>query len=411
MTRVLAELLGRNDPGFILGLRQVEQSAGMPNTDIRLSVEVQQGVRRKLKELGLDPDDTTGEELYAVLGEKVKADEARFLTEVAANAEDAHDVAEKVIGAVQSQLQHTTSFSLKTAVAKKLIKANLPKKTMKLLGYRSADSMLKHETAASLTAAAWLVEADQWSKKQLVQYGKLKASDFEIKKVSVELLSAQRWEKVAEHIVRSKRHNVIGLREFGTVVCMPVSLSDGPKLPAVSLATLTVHAINDIHAASTYLKLHQVQPRFGEVVRRTVQGQTVLETKLFDQPVLWQLVQQYFSRFQHGTQARIFEPVIQAEDFIWHSAEQVLAAIEPGMDFWTGTNILAHVHAGQTVPLNLTDQLLSHCNQLPYARRISHEFRQALSTELALRYMVYDRLQQSIIGQLQHQLAFEPAIV
>jgi hypothetical protein len=409
MTRVLSELLGTPGPAFHLSLRQVELSAGMPNADIRLTVEVQQQMRSKLKELGLDPDDTTPEELYAALGTRLKADDARLVAAITGSGKQTDDPLEYLARKLQDQIRPKHCFALKSAVAKKLLKTNLPKKTMKLLGYRSADSMFKHESAASLTAAAWLIEPDAWNKKQLASYGKLKSGDFEIRAIAVEHPSSKRWQTLAEAVVTSKRHNIVGLKEQGTVVLLPLP-KDRPDLVVLTTAVLILKDINDIHASSTYLKLHQVQPNFGTVVRQVVTGDTKLEASLFDQPVSWSLVQQYFARFRDEVRSDLFEPVIHAEDFAWHSAETVLARIEPGLAFWQGTSFLAHMRSNKIVSLNLTDALLSHCNGRDFGGRLLQNFRHELSTELSLRYMMHDRLQQAIIGQVQNQLAFEPAL-
>jgi len=409
MTRVLAELLGRTDPAFFLGLQQVERSAGRPSTDIRLSVEVQQQMRVKLRELGLDPSDTTGEELYAALGEKLQGDEERFIAALTKNVKKSADPLAHLARVLGQYLEPKQCFALKATVAKKLLKANLPKKTMKLLGYRSADSMLKHETAASLSAVAWLVEPEAWSKKHLVAYGKLKASDFEIRALSIEYPPSKRWQNLAETVVASKRHNIASQRELGTVVLLPFA-EDKPAFATLVTAVLALHAVNDIYATSTYLKLHQVQPNFGAVVKQAASGDATLSASLLDEPVSWSLVQQYFARLGGAAEKQLFEPVIQAEDFAWHSVESVLAAVEPSLHFWQGTAHLAHVHDGHVVSANLTDALLSHCNGLPYAERIVQQFRHALSTELSLRYMQHGRLQESILGEVQNQLASEPAL-
>lgn len=75
MSRVLADLLGSHDPSFRLGLAELERLAGAPRVDIRLGVEVAVGVREQLKQLGLDPANTTGLELFRALEQRLIADE------------------------------------------------------------------------------------------------------------------------------------------------------------------------------------------------------------------------------------------------------------------------------------------------------------------------------------------------
>ena len=72
MTRFLSDSLNAPEPFFRLSLRKLETANGGPNADIRFSTEVLQAAQEKLRELGLDPHDTTASELYHVLQERVK---------------------------------------------------------------------------------------------------------------------------------------------------------------------------------------------------------------------------------------------------------------------------------------------------------------------------------------------------
>src|SRR5689334_10493972 len=134
MTRFLSAALGAAEPTFSQSIQQLEHAAGRPSADIRLTSEIMQHMRRKIAELGLDPDDTTNTVLQRV---------QQFLAK--------HDAPKKV-------------FALKSSVAKRLLKKKVPKNAMKQLGYRSADSMLKHETIGALYAAALIAEPDSWQR-------------------------------------------------------------------------------------------------------------------------------------------------------------------------------------------------------------------------------------------------------
>lgn len=410
MTRVLSQLLGVPELTFRLSLAQLEQSAGRPNHDIRLSTEVLQTVQRKLKELGLDPFDTHGEELYSTLGARLRDDERRFAATIKGKATKNTDVVAHVTKALDKHINPNTCFALKSSAAKRLLKANLPKKAMKALGYRSADSMLKHESPASVYAAATLVESDQWTRKLIKSYDKLKVTDFEIRPISFEHPVTKRWQKLSDTVVAQKKHNILCFKELGSVVLLPLPEVQ-PDLVALTTAVLSLHAVNDIRAASTYLKMHQVQPKFGTLVGKAVTGDTYLPSKLLDRPVSWTTVQHFYSRLVETAKTELFDPVLQAEDFTWHSIEQVLAQIEPALKFWEGTSYLALLHNDQAVSCNITDQILSHCNGMPFAYRQMQYFRSDLMNELMLRYLNPDLLQEAIAGQFTKQLAAEPVAV
>jgi hypothetical protein len=407
MTRLLSELLGASEPVFQLSLRQLEQSTGRPNADIRLSTEVLHGMQAKLRELSLDPHDTEGPELYAHLGARLKDDEARFAAALQAGSPKSDDPIAHVARALEKAIKPKACFALKNTVARRLLKANLPKKTMKALGYRSADSMLKHESAACLYAAAILVENEQWLKRQVASYAKLKVTDFENRDVAIEHPTSKRWQALADTVVAVRKHNIVSSKELGAVVLLPLP-EQRPELVTLTTAVLTLHAVNNIQAAGTFLKLHQVQTNFGALVKQVATGEPTLAATLLDQPVSWHMVQHYYARFSSAVAHDVFEPVLHAEDFTWHSIEAVLTRIEPGLHFWQGTSYLGLLHKAVPVSCNLTDLLLSHCNRLPFAARHSGYFRHALRTELSLRYLRPERLSETIGLQLQRQLATEP---
>jgi hypothetical protein len=412
MTRVLSELLGAREPTFRLGLQQLEKSAGRPNADIRLSTEVLQGMQAKLRELGLDPHDTHGRELHAALGARLRADEQKFAAALTGKSTKTDDPIAYVAKGLERVLVPKTCFALKNTVAKRLIKANPPKRAMKALGYRSVDSMLKHEAVSYLYAAAMLVETEGWMKKQIAGYAKLKAGDFEIRKVAIEHPTSKRWIALAETAVAARRHNIFGFKELGAVVLLPLP-NERPDLPTLTTAVLAIHELNEILATSTFLKLHQVQSHFGAVVKEVVAGEPTLGTILLDEPVSWNMVQRFYSRFKAMIRSEIFEPVVQAEDLVWHKAEDVLASIEPSLAFWQGTSHLGIVSGRDTVACNLTDQILSHCNNVPFERCSLSYFRHELMQELALRYMDAERIEQAISNKFQRRLstATEPVVV
>jgi len=125
----------------------------------------------------------------------------------------------------------------------------------------------------------------------------------------------------------------------------------------------------------------------------------------------WQIIQRYYARFKDAIASEIFEPHIQADDLSWHSIERVLAHLDPEMSFWRGTEPLGLLHDHEPVSLNIVDVALACCNQLPYKSRIVHYVRHSLWHELLLRYLKQEQVEQTVLGQLQSELAGEPALI
>src|SRR5690606_23069130 len=115
MTRFLSEALGAVEPVFSRSIQQLERAAGLPGTDIRLTSDIIQGTRAKIMELGLDPSDTTGPELYRALQIKLSQDEVT-LRKALGVAEDA--APEEVVAKVAQYLGKQsggTVFALKSS--------------------------------------------------------------------------------------------------------------------------------------------------------------------------------------------------------------------------------------------------------------------------------------------------------
>lgn len=410
MTRVLSELLGAPEPTFGLRLAALERASGAPRTDIRLTAEIGQAVRQKVVQLGLDPADTTGQELYAALGQRLRRDEQCLVDGLRRLTSGIDDPLSALAAVLERAIASRTCFGMKPAAARRLLRAHVPRRAMKALGYRSPESMLRHETVANLFAAAWLCESEQWLKSFVAAYSKLTPVDFETHPMTISQPRSNRWQSLGETMVAARRHHVMSFKELGAVVLLPLP-AERPRLTTLTTAVLTLHAVNDIHASSTFLKLKQVKSDFGSSVQTVVLSEPTINARLLDTAVPWHIIQRYFTLLKPAADLSIFEPHIQAEDLAWGSVEQTLAAtLEPGMSFWNGT---AHLGVGapeRPVSLNITDALLSHSNGLPYEARLVHYFRQSLWHELLLRYMKHDQVEQTVLGQLQAELVTASAL-
>ncbi len=410
MTRVLSELLGATEPTFHHVLSRLEAVSGHSNTDIRLSTEIERVTKHKLKELGLDPKDTTGAELYASLQLKVEADDKRLVAELQEKYGPDQDINISVAKALKALPVSQSCFALQSTAAKRLLHNLPPKHTMKALNYRSFESMVRHEQIESVFAAAWLLESASWRKELLDSYKKLKASDFEIRQIAFISPNSKHWRELASQVVAQRKHNIVGLKEFGAIILLP--LPDN-KPPGATLATflLALHEMNEVRASTTFLKLCQVKPEFGKLVQTVVADEPTLDAGILDQTVPWQIVQRYYSRFTNRFRADLFEPHVQRDDLSWHSVERALSHVEPSLEFWHHTTSLGYLDDHRPVSLNIIDASLNYCNQLPYANRIVHYLRSSLWHELMIRYMKHENVEQAVLGNLESQLVEEPAVV
>lgn len=402
MTRILSEVLRAEEPRFGLTLQRLEQAAGRPSADVRLTSEVLAGVANKLRALNLDPKDTTAEELYRALEERLKTDE-HFVREALGLADDAASA--EVLAAVQRYVSNLDTlpraFALKNSTVRRMLKKVPPKKTMKQLGYRSLDSMLKHETPAVLYTAAFLCEAYAWRKKLFDQFSQLQPKDFETRKVEIVVPSSKRWSELAAKSSQARKHTIAAHKELGTIVLLPQAV-DMPGFALINLTMVTT-ALNDIASTASFLKLQQVKPDFGARVRYVAEHEPMTNAALADQPVPWRVIHQYYARFKQAYNAAIFEPHVQPEDLNWQWPEHMLARLHEALEFWLDTQYTVLLRDQQIVSLNIHDVAVNYCNRLPFAKRITSFAQQHLWQELMVRYLSHENIEHAITGQLQQE--------
>lgn len=407
MTRYLSQALGAQEPEFSQGVAQLEQASGRPSADIRLSTEIARRVRAKIVQLGLDPNDTTGPELYSALQERLRQDEQKVHAALGLDQQASpHDIMARVRQFATRLTSEQNCFALKTSVAKKLLRSKPPKAAMKALGYRSADSLIRHEQPALVMAAAQLCEGVPWHKNFRAQYAKLQPSDFEVRPITFLFPQTSRWLRLAQPYVSSAKHNIVRLTDLGALVFLP--LAEHVDGLAITTLLLALNEANDIRIHSSYAKLQQVRPDFGKQMQELATREPYVSADIAGQAVPWRVIQRYYGQEGNSHHPEVFEPHVQAEDLQYRPAEVSLARLSAELSFWQDTGALFLLHEGQPVSLNALDVALSYCNHLPFADRIVHFVRQDVHHELLSRYLNQANLEHLLLGQLNNQLA--PAV-
>lgn len=233
-------------------IERLEAKAGRSSEDVRLLAENVQTVKAKIAQLGLDPDDTTGEELYYALQGKYDSD-AKRLEEAAGLTADStmSSKLDRVIELIDHISQDET-WSIKPAVIKRLLKALPPKQLIKRLGYRSADSCLKREDSGVLLAVAFLTESPTWKKQMTVRLKHLQSPDFEMRPARVVKLPQKGWSKVlAERLMVS---NALA----GVVAIWTDEASR--EIPMLSIALLALDELESISLRSAHKHVSVINP-------------------------------------------------------------------------------------------------------------------------------------------------------
>lgn len=403
MSGTLQELLNAKEPIFSLAVRQLEAASGHEGRDVRLIAEIAGQMRVDTQVLGLDPDDTSGRELYAAQMVRIAEDNSRLTALIGIGSEETStEVTSRVVAFVQELELARECWVLKRSVAKKMLRTMPPKGLMKLLGHRSVDSLLKHENIDELYAALRFSESDRW----LSAYNELlitvTPSDFESREISLIVLNADKYAVAAERFLRERLHPIVHAKEMGVIGFVPVPAGRMRGLVLTSLA-LILHYIHEIRVYSAFFKLKQVQPDFGDTVVRTLNTDPANAAEMAGQYVHWRVIHQYFGGTGNGqAHPEEFEPHIQPEDLDWLRTEELLAALCPEMKFWISQEYVGKSYDGHVLTFNLLDLALAYSNSTTFDAFRPYHFQQSLWNELLVSYMGSKNLRERVLNQLDN---------
>lgn len=411
MTRILSHLLEAAEPEFRHTINRLEAACGYSCQDIRLTESVNRACRIKLESLKLDPDDTTGEELYQALQIKLKHDDARLIKRLrgisATHISAEGNVSEGIAFAVKSVSQDMNGFGIKNSVAKKILMKNPPKRTMKLLGYRSVTSILKHEPTPLLIAVALNIETNLWVNKYRQAVKSLSARDCESRKIAVYSPNNDDWRKLSVALMTKTRQTLLCNNELQALVILPF-MSNNPKA-GLSTATLALALsdLNSVQACGSYLRLSQVASDFNVRLEAMVLSDPEVGIGMINMPLSWETVQRFFRRVENVLDKPIELHVDLSEITGWKPVEAMLSEIAPELSFWQESAHLARLDNYKPVSLNVIDNSLNLCNNRSFSDRVYHHSQRALWQEFILRYLRPDLLYEAINRELQPKLATE----
>lgn len=250
MAGKIAQLVGKAESEAESLVAKLEDMSGFPSEDVRMLAGMMQRSRAKLTQLGLDPDDTTAEELYYSL--RAKFDRDSLLIDRALGVKEGATSAEcqlKACKLVNYAVSSAEVWTLKPAATKEVLRANVPKKVMKKLGYRSIDSMLKREDFTATFLAAKAIESPTWQKKLASQLHRKTTASYELRSLRATSLP----EKLASYEIKDK---VVASGELGVAAVWPTH----NQVSVLSLSLALLNALDGICEQKLHHRLHSVHP-------------------------------------------------------------------------------------------------------------------------------------------------------
>lgn len=385
MSKFLASLLGADHKLTAAMLDRLESASANSGVDVRLTAEIRQGVHTKMAELGLDPADTTGEELYQVLQVKAAQDTALLLETIGIKSNADSAIMIQALAKYFAKKQDTGEiWSLKRTVLKKLLTQHVPHKTMKALHYRSIASMLKRETPATVYAVATLVEGEKYKHMLIKSINNLSPSDFELRRIEFVSFTPELWEDIKKHL-KVSAVPVFGLPEANAIVIIPAQTSRTHTL-GLLVCALIFHEIRCIKEHASYLKFRSLDVDLHEHVQTiALQGQ-IKSLTFHDQPVYWHHLHRHFAKIP--ALPEYLQPHVAHEDLAWIGLEAALSGIDVRLSFWVGTHELAFVSDAHIVSLHIIDVCFNALYQLNSREASTRFVRDAVWDELLGRYLL-----------------------
>lgn len=404
MSRIISELLGAREPSFSLMIRRLEKAADYPAADIKLSTEIKQRIRDKSKELGLDPDDSSPKELYSALIKLADLHDTHLRKVLGlADSNSTQDVLNKICNLAKKIDLPNNAWVLKTAVAKHLLQKTPPKNLMKLLGYRSVDSMLKRTNTSEIYIGSQICESDLWKKRFAAELKKVEPHDFESRRIEIITLDSEKWVATARAFAVSNRHNVAVSFEMGVIALLPLPKSDSRGL-VLTILPLIIEMINEIRINSAYLKMRQVLPGFGKSVAGVFHKNADHIMSLHGIGLPWRSVHKHLTSKGSNSYTDILEPHIQVEDIFLKKAEEALFYLEPSLAFWCDLDFVGTSTNHNSVSFNLLDMAINNLNNAPFGKQSAVHLKNALWNKMLSAYMSQPSIEARIINQLDENL-------
>ncbi len=381
---MLSDILGAPEPHFSHNLRNWERLSGGNSHDVRLTSDIVHGRRKVVQQLGLDVDDTTAKELYFALRHRAAETNLQLEKRLAITGEDTpQDVAKKIVTFIDSLTLNRDVWVVKHACIKQLLKKQPPKKTLKALGLRSIDSVLKRGSGYELLTIAYHTEPAEWTNKVHGCFKKLNSTDFQAVKSQIFIVDKNRAEKLRKGGFNSHRI-IIPNFETGTVMLLPSPRRFPQDTLAMTLAIL--QTLYEARVYSAYFRLRSVKPDFGEYFCDAILNG--LRGNIKEHEIGWKVLQRYFAQNPQSF-ANVEQPHLQHEDVDVELPIETLARefADSHMPFWADAAYIFVADDDEPVSMHLLDVVTNASNQRQHTEGSTDYVQQRVWEELSHRYM------------------------
>lgn len=369
MAKLLRNLLGGREPVYSLRLRSLESATGNPKSDLTLLSDVLAGTRVAVNSLGLDPKDTTPDELFEQLIHKAKRDDVELNRSYEGDSK-------KLVRKLTSIAPLAAVPVIKSSALKKILKQNPPKKVMQALGFRSAESLLKRAPLDQLLLGSFLLESISWHRAFAKKIKSLKPTDITMEKPKIVVINPK--------LIKNGRYAQVVALQCAALVGVPkFKVSPGSMLLTAALAC---EGLYYLHVRGVLLKLNRFQESCIRLLAHFTYASPEPVAEIGKVKIPWVSCYGLISR-NFDLQQDLPEGAVEASDFFWASPSQLLPMLNQRINLWDKSAILGMADANQPISLNISDIAHDLYYRVPLSNSTSSALRRGLHAELLTRYL------------------------
>ena len=402
MGQILTELLGVDERKFRDYIDRLEHVCMRPGVDIRLGAEIITRARQKIRDLQLDVEDTTSKELFFALRHRLVRDETQLRKKLGLSneAKELEPNLQKLANAAQKLSSKEHALSLTSAGARRILEAEPPKRTLKLLKYRSLQSVLKRHDARVLYVLAAVFENESWHAQFQSKVRRLNVKDMQCQKGTCIVMPIVWYEKAYKYLAPNGA--VMTQDELAVVCVLPIAdvRKDGVS---VLLLSMMLQAATTISTKSLPYKQQALFQGFDSIIPKIANGEFPELASIHGLKPSWHMVYQLLGQRYLSLQNE--EAELEVFDLFWESTEMKLASLVSEMDFWTDTHFLGVVGKASVVSMHVLDVAVALVSGAAFGTQTSEHLSSSLWNELQIRYLKEEVLLRALSNQLSNAAA------
>lgn len=391
MTKYYSEILKIKNWELKSLISDLEHKTNNPKHDLKLFSDIKKSIFYKVKELELDPFDSDSIEVYHALNYKLEQldnDLVKYLRTKAAHYINAEA---NLTSGLNLFLNDLTSglkvLAVKNVFYKKYLKNNPPKNTLKALGYRSVDSLIKREPISLVLIALNRVEPNTYLSKFYAHHKTLKITDFEERAVKILKAPLKYRETISKICSITGKDFVLSLETCSIVIS---DIKDQPlKGQTVKILIEILDDILMLQSISSYLKLSEFRSDFSIRASEVFEHEPAIHSPLHNNKLPFNLVHKLGDNFR----TNIDIDFLVKEKFKLINYKELLPHILNGFKYFFDSDHLYFSKDSKNVSLNILDVATNLLYKKEFDQRLTHNLAKSLNNELMGRYLSKEHLE------------------